>query len=67
MVTLGHTSVSRFAVRSLMSLCLIDGRAPLGQLRACFSYNHKHNVMASLMIPTHSGDTVSPERILYGG
>ena len=35
MATLGHTSVSNLAVRSLMSLCLIDGRAPLGQLKAC--------------------------------
>ena len=32
---LGAYSVSNFAVRSLMSLCLIDGRAPLGQLKAC--------------------------------
>ena len=35
MATLGHTSVSSLAVRSLMSLCLIEGRAPVGQLKAC--------------------------------
>ena len=34
MATLGHTSVSNLAVRSLMSLCLIEGRAPVGQLKA---------------------------------
>ena len=35
MATLGHTSVSSLAVRSLISLCLIEGRAPVGQLKAC--------------------------------
>ena len=30
-----HTSVRRVAVRSLISLCLIDGKPPLAQDRAC--------------------------------
>ena len=30
-----HTSVRRVAVRSHTSLCLIDGKPPLAQERAC--------------------------------
>ncbi len=30
-----HTFVRRFAVKSLISLCLIDGKPPFGQERAC--------------------------------
>ena len=35
MDTLEHTSVKILAVRSLMSLCRIEGRLPQEQLRAC--------------------------------
>ena len=35
MHTSWHTSVRRVAVRSLISLCLIDGKPPLAQDRAC--------------------------------
>ena len=36
--TLLQTSVNRLAVRSLISLCLIDGKPPLGQERAYSIY-----------------------------
>ena len=35
MVTSWHTSVRRVAVRFLISLCLIDGKPPFAQERAC--------------------------------
>ena len=34
-----QTSVRRLAVRSLISLCLIEGEPPLGQERACSTEN----------------------------
>ena len=34
-----HTSVRRVAVRSCISLCLIDGNPPLGQDKACLTEN----------------------------
>ena len=34
-----HTSVRRVAVRSRISLCLIDGNPPLGQDKACSTEN----------------------------
>ena len=45
MQTSPHTSVSRLAVRSLISLCLMDGKPPFGQDRACSTENlapHPH-------------------------
>ena len=40
-----QTSVRRLAVRSLISLCLMDGKPPFGQDRACSTKNlapHPH-------------------------
>ena len=34
-----HTSDSRLAVRSLISLCLIEGNPPFGQDKACSTEN----------------------------
>ena len=34
-----HTSIRRLAVRSLISSCLIDGKPPFGQERACSMEN----------------------------
>ena len=40
MHTSEQTSVRRFAVRSLISLCLMDGNPPLGHDKACSIQNH---------------------------
>ena len=41
MVTSWHTSVRRVAVRFLISLCLIDGKPPFAQERACLTEKKK--------------------------
>ena len=60
MATLGHTSVSSLAVRSLMSLCLIKGRAPGGQLKACSTEKLQPytSVKASVLVSSRIGDTM---------
>ena len=44
--TCEHTSVNNVAVRSLISLCRIEGNPPLGQDKACSTETifHKHSV-----------------------
>ena len=42
-----HTSDKRLAVKSLISLCLIDGKPPLGQDKTCSTENwvpHSHSM-----------------------
>ena len=58
-----HTSDKRLAVRSLISLCLIDGKPPLGQDKTCSTENwapHSHSM--GIKAASHTSSTGRHER-----
>ena len=64
-----YTSVINIAVRYLMSLCLIDGIAPLGQLKACSTEKLEPQTQCDGILDGFYPyqNIFHPERTPYGG